>query len=104
MWVAVSLGGAWGLAGYALLWGLTPIVLHRAFVVSPLGTLLLLPVRGVLLAIRLVEERIAGRPFQLADNHGWIALAAAAAGAVMACAVFVAVRGAVRLLRREGRG
>jgi hypothetical protein len=100
VWVAASLGAGWGLAGYALLWGFTPIVIHRSFVVGFLGTLSLLPVRTVLTSIRLVEEHVVGRPFQLADAHGWIGLASAAIGAAMAAVGFLAVRGVIRRARR----
>lgn len=92
----MSLGAAWGAAGYALLWGHTPVTIHRTFVVSPLGTLLLLPVRVVLASIRLVEEHVVGHAFQFAERNGWIGLVAAAVGSLMAAAVFLAVRGLVR--------
>jgi hypothetical protein len=98
--IAAGLGAAWGVLGYALLWGLTPIVVHRAFVITPWGTVLLLPARTVLAGIRLVEERVVGRPFELSESHGWIALAAAAVGAAVAVVAFLAARGAARRLRR----
>lgn len=94
--VAMSLGAAWGAAGYALLWGHTPVTVHRTFVVSPLGTLLLLPVRAVLASIRVVEEHVVGHPFQFADRNGWIGLVAAAVGSLIAATAFLAVRGLVR--------
>jgi hypothetical protein len=100
VWVAASLGAVWGLAGYILLWGYTPIVIHRSFVVGPLGTLSLLPVRTVLTSIWLVEEHVVGRSFQLADAHGWIGVAAAAVGAAVAAVGFLAVRSVLRRARR----
>ena len=98
--IAAGLGAAWGVLGYAVLWGLTPIVIHRAFVITPLGTVLLLPVRTVLAGIRLVEERLVGRPFELSESHGWIAAAAAVVGAAIPGLALLAVRGAARRLRR----
>jgi hypothetical protein len=100
--VAASLGAAWGLAGYALLWGSSPIVIQRSFVVSPVGTVLLLPVRAVLATIRLVEDHLMGRPFELGDAHGWIGVAAAAVGAALAMAGFLAVRAVARFRHGEG--
>jgi hypothetical protein len=97
--VAAVLGSAWGLLGYALLWGLTPVFVHRTFVVSPLGTVLLLPVRTVLAGIRVVEERLVGRPFQLVESNEWIGLVSAVVGAGLAALAFVGVRGTVRLIR-----
>jgi len=79
MRAAAVAGAIWGLGGYALLWGHTPIVIHRAFVESLPGTLLLLPVRLVLWAIHGLE-RAAGRPFDLVDNNWWIGVAAAVVG------------------------
>jgi hypothetical protein len=96
---AAVLGSAWGLLGYALLWGLTPVFVHRTFVVSPLGTVVLLPVRTVLAGIRVVEERLVGRPFQLAESNEWIGLVSAVVGAGIAVLAFVGVRGTVRLIR-----
>jgi hypothetical protein len=94
--MAAALGAAWGLAGYALLWGYTPLTIHRSFVVGPAGTILLLPVRAVLAAIRIVEERIAGHPFQLGEAHGWIGVVAAAIGAAIANVGYLAGRALVR--------
>jgi hypothetical protein len=99
--LAAGLGAAWGLAGYAVLWGYTPLTIHRSFVVSAAGTIVLLPVRAVLAGIGVVEERIAGHPFQLAETHGWIGLVAAAVGAALAGAGFLVVRGLVRRVSRR---
>ncbi len=97
--MAVSVAGAlWGLVGYAALWGHTPFTVHRSFVVSPLGTVVLLPVRVVLWAIRFVEERV-GHPFEFASRNGWIGLAAAIVGAAIAVGAFVAVRALARRVR-----
>jgi hypothetical protein len=97
--VAAGLGAAWGLAGYALLWGHTPIMPTRSFVVSPAGTLLLLPVRIVLWGIRLVEERIVGHAFDFSRTNAWIGLAAGAVGAALVLLAFLSVRALVRRLR-----
>jgi hypothetical protein len=98
--VAATVAGAmWGVAGYAALWGYTPLTVHRSFVVSPLGTVLLLPVRVVLWAIRFLEERVVGHPFELASGHGWIGVAAAAVGAGVAAISFVVVGAVVRRVR-----
>lgn len=96
---ATVAGAMWGVAGYAALWGYTPFTVHRSFVVSTLGTALLLPVRLVLWAIRFVEERVVGHPFELASGHGWIGAAAAAVGAGVAAISFVVVRAVVRRVR-----
>lgn len=98
--VAASLGAVWGAFGYALLWGHLPIGTDRRFVVSPAGTLVLLPVRGVLRMIRFVEDHLAGRPFELAESNWWIGLIAAALGAALAAGTFLLARLAVRRLRR----
>jgi hypothetical protein len=94
--VAAGLGAAWGLAGYALLWGHAPIVVHRPFVVSTVGTVLLLPIRLVLWAIRLVEEHLAGGPFDFSANNAWIGALAAAVGAVVVVAGFLMIRAVSR--------
>jgi energy-converting hydrogenase Eha subunit A len=99
--VAASLGALWGLLGYALLWGLTPVVVHRTFVVSFPGTVALLPVRIVLAGIRLVEERLFGRPLQLAENNEWIGILSAAVGAGIASIAFLGIRVVARRLRPE---
>jgi hypothetical protein len=101
--MAAVLGAGWGLLGYALLWGLTPVFVHRTFVVSPVGTLVLLPVRTVLAGVRTVEERVVGRSFQLAENNGWIGLVSAAVGAGIAVLALVGIRAAFRLLRARRR-
>lgn len=77
--VAVAVGAGWGFASYLLLWGYTPFVVHRSFVVSVVGTVLLLPVRIVLWAIHELE-RSAGRPFDLSENNWWIGVVAAVLG------------------------
>jgi hypothetical protein len=81
-----GLGAAWGLLGYAVLWEGTPFQVQRPFVTSVIGTLVLLPARVVIWGIHLAET-IAGRSFDLSQNHWWIALAACAIGAgSLACA------------------
>jgi hypothetical protein len=101
--VAAVAGAVWGLAGYALLWGYTPIVIQRPFVVSIPGTMLLLPVRIVLWGIRLVEDHIAAAPFDFSRNHGWIGALAGAVGAALVVVAFLTVRAALRA-RSAGRG
>ncbi len=96
--IAAALGGVWGLAGYALLWGLTTVVIHRAFVVSMTGTILLLPVRVVLWGIHLAED-LASRPFDFSSNHGWIGLLAGAVGGGIASLGYVVTRAVVRRAR-----
>jgi hypothetical protein len=98
--IAAGLGGVWGLAGYAVLWGYTPLVVHRPFVVGVVGTILLLPVRLVLWVIRLVEDHVVGHSFDFSANHGWIGLAAGVAGAILIVAVVLVVRAAVGLRSR----
>jgi hypothetical protein len=95
--IAALVGGLWGLAGYLLLWGHTPLIVHRTFVVSPLGTAVLLPVRLVLWGIRLVEDRIVGHPFGLASSNEWIGLLAAGIGAGIGA---ISVVMALHVLRR----
>lgn len=101
MALAASLGALWGLLGYVLLWGLTPVVVHRTFVVSFPGTVVLLPVRIVLAGIRLVEERLVGRPLQLAENNEWIGLLSAAVGAGIASIAFLGIRAVARWMRPQ---
>jgi hypothetical protein len=102
--LAALAGAVWGLAGYALLWGYTPIVIQRPFVVSALGTALLLPVRIVLGMIRLVEDHLAGAPFDFSRNHGWIGALAGLVGASLVGLAAVAFRAAHRATsaRRAG--
>jgi len=95
---AIAAGALWGALGYAVLWGLSPIVVGRRFVVSLVGTVLFLPVRLVLWGIRAVEAA-AGRPFELADTSWWIGATAALVGAVMAVGAALVVRALVRRLR-----
>ena len=60
---------------------------------------MLLPVRTILVGIRLLEEHVAGRSFDLSRSHGWIGIAAAVVGAVLALGAFVATRAAARAVR-----
>jgi hypothetical protein len=75
-----GLGAGWGLLGYAVLWEGTPFQVQRPFVTSVIGTLVLLPARVVIWGIHLAEV-MAGRSFDLSQNHWWIALAASTLGA-----------------------
>ena len=92
---AAWIGALWGLAGYGVLWEGAPVTVSRPFVESAPGTLALLPSRVVIWAI-LAAERIAGRSFDLADAHAWIAPAAAAVGALIGAATAAAARAALR--------
>ena len=99
--LAAAIGGAlWGLAGYALLWGYTPVVVHHRFVESVLGTALLLPVRLVLWGIHAVEGTLVSGPFDFTTNNGWIGLLAAAVGSAIVVAAFLVVLAAARLRRQ----
>ena len=80
-----------------MLWGFTPLVVQRAFVVSPIGTLLLLPARSVLWLIHRAES-LAGRSFEFSDNHWWIGLAAGLVGAGIVTILALLVRLASRAL------
>ena len=98
--VAALVGALWGLVGYALLWGHTPVVIHRSFVVSPLGTLALLPVRLVLWSIHVIE-RLADSSFDFSRNNAWIGALSGAAGAAMAFLAYALVRTTARLFSRS---
>jgi hypothetical protein len=100
--VGAAAGAVWGLAAYAVLWGHTSIVVHRPFVVSVLGTVLLLPVRTVLWVIRFVEARAAGSPFDFSGNHAWVGALSALAGAAIVVVGVVGVRWAVHAFGRPG--
>lgn len=98
MLIAAVVGLVWGLAGYAVLWGHTSIVVHRSFVVSPLGTILLLPVRLVLSGIHAVE-RAAGGPFDFSGNNWWIGMVSGLVGAALTALVVVGARVVPRAFR-----
>jgi hypothetical protein len=98
--IAATAGGAWGLLGYALLWGHTPVVVHRTFVVSVPGTILLFPARVVLWGIHVVEDLAAG-PFDFSRNHAWIGVLSGVVGAAMVSATYLLTRS---LLRRARAG
>jgi hypothetical protein len=100
--LSFGIGAVWGLLGYSILWEGTPVQVDRPFVQSVAGTLVLLPVRTVLWAIRLAED-VAGRPFDLSSTHWWIAPAAGAVGAVALAGLAWAVRAVVRRRRAGAR-
>ena len=99
-WIAAGAGFLWGLGGYALLWGHTAVVVQHRFVVSVLGTALLLPVRLVLWGIHAVEGSLVSGPFDFAANNGWIGALAGLVGAGLVLAAFLAVRAGIRLARQ----
>ena len=98
---ALGVGALWGALGYSVLWDGAPFEVDRAFVDSAPGTLLLLPVRLVMWAIRWAEIAT-GRTFDLADNHLWFGVVASAVGALVAAAAYLGVRTLWR--RRASRG
>ena len=91
-------GAAWGFLGYTVLWQGVPFGVNRRFVESVVGTLVLFPVRTVLWGVHL-GERMAGRPFDFADDNWWIGVAAAVVGGAIGALAFIAVRAGVRTLR-----
>jgi hypothetical protein len=98
--VAGAGGGLlWGAFCYSVLWEGTPFGVDRPFVESVLGTLLLLPARLVLWAIR-AGELLAGRTFQLADSTWIFGAASCVAGLGLGVLIVLAVRGAAVLVRR----
>ncbi len=101
--IAAIAGGIWGLGGYALLWGHTPIVVHRPFVESIPGTLVLFPVRVTLWIIHGLE-RAAGTAFDFSGNHWWIGLAAGAVGALIVTPLTWAIRRSARAGRARRSG
>lgn len=99
--VAAAIGAAWGFAGYVLLWGYTPIVIQRPFVLSAIGTIVLLPVRIVLWAIHGLERAVE-HPFDFSTNNWWIGVAAAIVAASMVALVIWVVRAVILTRRRSG--
>lgn len=98
---AAAVGGAvWGAAGYAVLWGKTPLTVTHRFVTSTAGTALLLPVRTVLWMIRALEVHVAHRSFDFADRNAWIGVVAAILGGAYAAVVAVGTRAFLRRRRR----
>lgn len=97
---AIVLGALWGGLAYAVLWGHTPLEVSRRFVVGPVGTLALLPVRLVLWAIR-AAEGVLGETLLFADANWWIGLVAAAVGSTIALVAVLAVRLGKRTMHRS---
>ncbi|MFM8999892.1 MAG: hypothetical protein ACKOKE_07585 [Actinomycetota bacterium] len=95
---AAAVGSFWGLATYGVLWEGTPVEVSRAFVASPIGSLLLLPARLVIWGI-LGTEAVLGRTFDLSTTYGWIAPAAMAVGAGIGAAVVASASALVRRTR-----
>jgi hypothetical protein len=102
--VAMAAAGAlWGAATYEILWGNTDIVVTRRFVDSVAGLATLLPVRIVLFAIHVVEDRIVGHPFNFSNNHRWIGFVATAVGAILLAGAFLLGRAAATAIRAVTR-
>jgi hypothetical protein len=99
--LAAGAGAVWGAVSFAVLWGYTSIQVTRPFVQSVPGLLTLLPVRTVIFAIHLLEER-AGRSFDLSSNHEWIGFVSAAVGAFIVGGTFALVGWLRRARRRPG--
>jgi len=95
---AVGVGGLWGALCYAILWEGRPAEVDRRFVESVPGTLVLLPARLVLWAIRWVELLL-DRTFDFSRNHLWIGLVTSAVGAGLALVAFLVLRAAARRVR-----
>jgi hypothetical protein len=95
-----GLGAGWGLLGYAVLWEGTPFRVQRPFVTSVIGTVVLLPARVVIWGIHLAEV-MAGRSFDLSQNHWWIALAASTLGAGSLAGVYRLVRSVRRRMSKR---
>lgn len=91
-------GALWGFLGYTVLWQGIPFGVNRRFVESVVGTLVLVPVRTVLWGVH-IGERMAGRPFDFADDNWWIGVAAALVGGAMGSLAFTVIRSGVRALR-----
>lgn len=101
--VVAGFGVLWGALCYSVLWEGTPFAVDRAFVESALGTLVLLPARLVLWAIRWAELAT-DRTFDLADNHLWIGFVVSAVGAAIAVVAFIAARTIARRLGGDAQG
>ena len=97
---AIVLGALWGGLAYAVLWGHTPLLVSRRFVVSALGTLVLLPVRLVLWGIRSLEGAV-GEIFAFADANWWIGVVAAAVGAAISVGALLGARSFTKRLRNS---
>jgi len=97
--VALVVGTLWGYVGYAILWGLTGIVIRPRFSFSTAGFLAFLPVRLVLRGLRFAEEHVVHHPFRFADNHGWIGVTAAVVGGALVLAFAVVLRWGIRRWR-----
>jgi hypothetical protein len=97
--VGAGAGLLWGAFCYSVLWEGTPFAVDRPFVESVPGTLLLLPARLVLWAIRAAEV-LAGRTFVLADATWIFGVGACLAGVALGVLIVLAARGAGVLLRR----
>jgi hypothetical protein len=97
--IGAGAGMLWGAFCYSVLWEGTPFGVDLRFVESVGGTLLLLPARLVLWAVR-AAEILTGRTFDLSSSTWILGVATAAVGLSTGVLVVLAVRGAASLLRR----
>ena len=97
LWRPAATAASWLLLAFTVLWGYTSIQVTRPFVQSVPGSLVLLPVRTVLVAIHMVEDHLVERPFDLSANHDWIGFVSAAVGALITTAVYLLIRAATRV-------
>lgn len=97
--IGAGAGLLWGAFCYSVLWEGTPFAVDLRFVESVGGTLLLLPARLVLWAVRTLEL-VTGRTFDLSASTWILGVATAAAGLLTGLLIVLAVRGAVSLVRR----
>jgi hypothetical protein len=97
--IGAGVGLLWGAFCYSVLWEGSPFAVDLRFVESVGGTLLLLPARLVLWAIRGVEV-VTGRTFDLSASTWLLGVATAAAGLLTGVLIVLAVRGAASLVRR----
>jgi hypothetical protein len=94
------MGAVWGAASFSILWGYTSIDISRRFVDSLPGLVLLLPVRLVLHAIRVVETEVVHHAFDFSRNHQWIGFVATAVGGVIGGTLYLLARAAMSRVHR----
>ncbi len=97
--IAAGAGLLWGALCYSILWNGTPFEVDRRFFESVGGTLVLLPARLVLWAVRALELAT-DRTFELSSSTWVLAVATGVAGVILGVLALLAIRGAVTLVRR----